>query len=610
MMKKYRGRLAPLLAVLMILTAAIIFAGCAATSLTLDRLKMTAEKPQGAIKMLNGDTLKMKVFLENQLIIDELTNRRTNVTANYNAVMISGYSIYDIPAKGGFSYLDAESGKVCAVWKTCEPKYLDSPETRNTSGTPGTATVLNLDSGASGAVQYYQGMVFKCTSGVNNGKYNICTSYNNATKQATFTKPWPSGAPNPGDVFTVGGSDLLEAADITGRSDPTYIFGIKLGSNNMITKYNLQCRIYYPMSASLDFNEKAIFCFIEFKPESGGGNSTNTDIQFYNCIIKLGLGIWIFESFTFVNTKVEHTAGINTDRFNNPDRIENCIFDGYTKYFAFNSDFTFRNCYFYIWMSAMEFTGNNYNIHFDNSYFHSLSGAVNVSFITMKANRTVNLYCNAAVNFSGTIEYYQIRVIGSALGFVEMNKAINWSLIDWNTFVELTAEYDPEYVADTTLLGKGADVVNYTMQFTSAEVPDELKYFGPGYVNVVQREDYEYDILVNQKYIKNFALYSDSGCTVSFPFQSDENFYILAEDGNGIKAVFCWYGNRLFPTILTEIWDDTVYTIKHIFQIWRQISKSGISEYYQDPDTKKGISNGILEGEVKFKNIDFEYLPY
>jgi hypothetical protein len=580
----------------------------------------TAEKPTGGVKVLSGDILKMGVFLEKNLIQHLIENRIELAKIDFNAVMISGYTLYDIPAEGGFSYLDAKAGNVCAVWKTCEPKYIVPPDTWRSAVAGSTSTVIRLDAGASSEVDFYVGMVFVGTSGVNNGLYNICTSYDKDTKYATFTKVWPGGAPAAGDTFTVGGSDVLAAADVTGRANPTFIFGIKLGNNNTIEKINLQVQIQY--SGDINYLEKSIFYYCYWWAEIIGGmeeyiERTISNLKFYNSFVgatAFGLGRLKLDSFTIKNcTACKYSVQIT---FENPDMIDNVEFGAKNnatgKKFIFNADTTIKNCKFYGITSyefPIDFTGNNNNIRFENVYF-DVEYPIWVRFYTMKTDNPSVIYCNTGTRFQGTIENYIIKVSSNGDGFIGNALKLDYDLLDFNNFIDLTADFDVEYRADSALLGLGGDMVNYTLRFKDEEVPDELKYFGPGYVNVVQREDYEDELLTNQKYIRNYLLYSDAGCSAQYLFQADENILILAEDESANKAVFCWFGNNLYPTVLSDVWDDRVYTITRVFQIWRQISKENIQNVFSDENTKRGISNSPMTGEVKFKSIDYEILFY
>jgi hypothetical protein len=151
--------------------------------------------------------------------------------------------------------------------------------------------------------------------------------------------------------------------------------------------------------------------------------------------------------------------------------------------------------------------------------------------------------------------------------------ALDFDLIDFENFVELTADLKIEFVPEETFYGTGTQNY-YTIEFIEADVPEEIKQgFGDNRIWVVEREDFESDLAGRTIY--NLALYAAGGHTIAIDFDSDEGFLdprgnvgnkeyssgtigIMAYDrfrrlaGNGLHVLKCFHSGNPRPHGLAE----------------------------------------------------------
>jgi len=139
----------------------------------------------------------------------------------------------------------------------------------------------------------------------------------------------------------------------------------------------------------------------------------------------------------------------------------------------------------------------------------------------------------------------------------------------------------------------------YNVRFEQDKLVDPgFKYFDDDDLLIVKREEEEAVLISDSggpRKIKSLTFYENDGAT-EYNYRNDENFLIIADDGAGIKAVFAWYKGALRPTVFSDVWDDTVYTIETVFQIWRPPSDISIRNMWMTND-------GPLSGNVLYKDL-------
>jgi hypothetical protein len=191
--------------------------------------------------------------------------------------------------------------------------------------------------------------------------------------------------------------------------------------------------------------------------------------------------------------------------------------------------------------------------------------------------------------------------------------SINWDAVDFTSFKDVDADYKTEYVIDNTKYFNTGTRTNYSMTFyANNPIPDDIKRFSQDQNFFIQREDIETDIASSSgvKSIYNYNFYDTTSFASEFDYDNDENFLIKAYRASDTSQVaeFEFYNNNLYPTVFSDIWDDSVYIIENAFQILEIESITDLKQTIRDKETKQGITDGPLAGTIKFNNLDNEIL--
>lgn len=569
--------------------------------------------------MLSGKSLKMMAFQEKKLFLENILPTFQEIKRDY-ATLLGTYTLYDVPAEGGLSYLDTKAaGSYLCVWKTVAPAHLSTYVTGTAAAGTNNTTHITLAAGASAVDDYYNGMVIQFTAGTGSGLHNIITDYNGTTRVATVTKAWSTAPVAGSTVYKIGGGDKLEISDM----DPhTHIIvsGLKINSYNQIESiYN---EISLGFATSNGIYSKVLLCYMKFV-DATFEKSDNSRVEGWNAygveISKLdiqGENEYTHKNIVLNNTKINIDFNaipydipiyFSTDVTWNNIIIQNRGTGvGYFQFFLYGGVISLQNLLtasniiFSVGKLAGSPVLNFTNVHIGGGF----------GFYGVKGDPGYNVLFSPTMKISAnSVENYVILPEQDSRVFYSGNYSIDYDLFDFNSFIDQTAEFGAEYVSDVTLFGKGTKLY-YTMRFISAQVDDSLKRFGDGWIFAVQREDFEYELVTGLKYVRNFKLYNESGCTTEYDYQNDENFLILGEDDQGNQAVLCWFGNMLYPTILSGCADNTTYTVTHCFQIWTPETRQNLVNTFKDHTTRRGATDSPMSGEIRFNNMDNEILFY
>lgn len=549
---------------------------------------------------------------KSDLISYALRNTRFDVEAEYARLIGEGYTVYDICAEGGLTYLSSKAaGKYLCLYLSLLPAYLDTPETG--TATAGAATTITLAAGASAADDYYNGMVIQLTGGTGSGQYNIITDYNGTTKVATV-KTWATN-PASGTTYKIGGYDYIVAdQDVTIHTD-VRILGIKIN----VTTYKIEtinqtikfiCE--YSTSAHREFNDKLTLSFVKVyfgTNRSDGWNTGHYYISFNNCELHL----------------MDYTEVLDMDVFDS-----NIVyFEGITSnaLSGLNRDTLVSNCQIIISNS-----GTLGKITIQNCEVIGLLSSTLVQFGNSPAGVfciAENIYCeNIKVRHfveSSGILYVKNCTIDWAFGGIllrsahldrqwfiprdstppVLNTAASGGLMDSANYQSLNVTISSSLEL-VSYAGNDYSFRYYELSFTDTGiVGDDFKtMFAKEQSNlVVWRDDLDEEF-VNAAggalKINNLALFENDGATL-YDYRNNENFFLLAEDADGNECVFCWYQGMVYPTAFHDFWDDTEYTIKRCFQILEPPDKitwrNKINEYLDSP----------IEGSGSFKDLTWYY---
>lgn len=591
---------------LILLAVLLLTVGCGVEPRLIVEKSAVIENTNRSDTMLQGMTRKMMVYKQDDIIKTELRNTKIEVDKAYSDYISDGYTIYDISAKGGLTYLSAETpGKYLCVWKDFEPTYLATPDTGTAQA--GSATTITLAAGASAVNDYYNGMVVELTGGTGSGQFNIITAYNGGTKVATVGGTWGTN-PNNTSVYKIGDYDYITAGDVTIHTD-VVIMGVKLDAYNRITNHTLEITIV----ATSDYTDKLLFQYIDVDFDNTG-HTVRCNISGVN----------------FRNSNILGYVRISTSG-STPIEIKNCnIIDSYeVKFFAnYGGTILLENCY--LKNSRPIDVVTDRQIDFKNCFLDDVDIDVAVIFggtatcnfyNTMLKNSDFDIQDFEADSDLGKIIYvlntsfdggdistYIIKSIATTNGFIVGKYEIDFSKINFSTFYDLTADWSHDNIDDTNYAVGYQHLDYYNAVFlNNYELPDELKKFSKDYLFVVKRDDFEADLLNatgGAFKIKNFTLYENDGTTLA-DFQAMENFLIKATDGTD-TVVFLYMDNVLYGTIFTDIWDDTTYTITQCFQLWKVVQAQGINNLIKQYSNPKANPKSPLGGNVRWNNWDNE----
>lgn len=382
------------------------------------------------------------------------------------------------------------------------------------------------------------------------------------------------------------------------------ILGLLIGDKNEILQHSLNIDLSI---ANENFQNCLSICFVKINCVSVRGSNKS----FNNCsIVCDGISSHLGGSFGNLNNSVLELGRVGTISI---DDIENVSIFG-------NSNFS---CSDLVSIgSSLLFAKNAIIKDLDNIYSSFIFGnsddsqVQNVYLENIRKFRTYIFESGYNYVFGGDITLYSNPSDPGSfknLIMIPMSNnhqfnfgvsALNFDVIDFDTFVDITADLKIEYVPEETFAGTGTQNY-YTLSFTNADVPDEIKNgFGDNRIWVIQREDFESDLLGMTIY--NLGFYESGGHTVALDFDSDENFLIMAEDDDGNQAVFLWYDSALWNTIYSDIWPGTDYTVVRCFQLWEPETRTDLRNIFRDYDTNKGMTDSPMTGSIRFNNLDEE----
>lgn len=396
------------------------------------------------------------------------------------------------------------------------------------------------------------------------------------------------------------------SSSAVGIHDNVIITGI-LYSSGVITNYNLDTYLELGSSATNgDFDDKLYLYGLNLYREN---NTKPTDsFNINNCTIK--------ESGT-------NTAG--APMFLSLVNINNSVF--YDELYVSNTtNYSINNCEFIANNStskiSFEKPGNINNVSINGYNSVKFSSSLNTdnniyvsdttSFLILGNIKTV--FINNTIGFFSTARTAQFKPSSTdKQQFVFGVPSINWDLVDFTDFQEVDADYKTEYVIDNTKFFNTGTRTNYSMTFYGNNpIPDEVKKFSQDQYFFVQREDIETDLASSSgvKSIYNYNFYNTTAASSEYDYSNDENFLIKcyrASDTSQV-ATFAYFNNQLYPTVFSDVWDDNVYIIENCFMIWEIESITDLKAPIRDKDSKQGITDGPLQGTIRFNNLDNELL--
>lgn len=488
--------------------------------------------------MLQGNTLKMQPLKKTELITHPVEMRLSDAYEAYYNYLDEGYIEVDAPASGDIDLRSLVPGKYLVRWKTYTPT----------------------------------------------GTLNVSVA-----KTLTGT---------------------------SGAHEAVVIMGVHLDYSGRIDDYGLD--VTFDLTPSNDY-ALLTFRFLKIGFVVAAAEEY-TSTQFQDCTLTFGVehgsSSWYYVAFTFlklVNCYCSYYLSAS-----NPFRMHftassatayNCVFDclGYDTYGSQTFDWhvacskdLFYNLVFAHFGGGLTLSKNSGNptINFSNTLVYDSQLTLS-SYPTTDAQSVIHV---DQTSFYGVNNYRIVQ--GSFVGDIFNSLGIyrlETDLIDWDAMETLSAEFVAEREIDRSLFYARASRMYYTARFSdTVMVPDSLKKFGDGYYFVVQREDYEADLIGRT--------ITSGGVLSGSEFQSDENFLVLATDTLGNEAVFAWVDNQMLATVFTDVYDTRTYTITHCFQIWEQYSMSGLSNTIRKPSGAKAITDSPLSGEVKFNNLDNEVI--
>lgn len=553
------------------------------------------------------------------LIVRELRNMRYEVEAEYARLIALGYSIFDIPAEGGLTYLSAKTpGSYLCLWKICEPAYLDTPETGTTAAGTNNTTHITLDSGASSVDDYYVGMVVQFTGGTGSGQYNIITDYDGSTKVATVTKAWTTAPVAGSTIYKIGGYDYVVADSDVAIHDDVRILGIKIDSSTYKIEAidrTLKFLCEYSTVAHRTFDDKLSLSFVKaYFGTNGSANYAHYYISFNNCELHLMNYIEISDMAVFDSNVVYCDAAAS-----------NALY-GYYR------DTTISNCKILINNSIsigekVGFLGNSVIVR-NCEIIGSKSGTLvqfgNVSGLDCVVD---NIYCESIdiAHFSTSVGviYFKDCTVSYAFSGVILRSAYpdrqNFISPDSSAYALNTAEIinDENFKNLDVIISSSLNNVRvagneysrryYEFSFHDSNiVGSEFKtmFAREQSLLVVWRDDLD-DTFVNDESgalkIKNLALFEHDGET-PYDYRNNENFFLLAEDSDGAECVFCWYQGIVYPSAFSDYWDDYEYTITRCFQILEAPEKMTWRNKIN------GIDDSPVEGSGSWKDCTSVYV--
>ncbi len=402
----------------------------------------------------------------------------------------------------------------------------------------------------------------------------------------------------------------------TGMQESVVIFG---GILNGTTDWRLKEYIEdveFDISSGTNFQNILWFdgCWMTFQ-DLFSSSLTVFRINFDNCIIEApaasGYGL-VFSDCDIRNCKIVQNSSCHID----------VQYHGYVTTALFQNNYVLRETT----TGSIDFTLKGlygYSITPANCLFERYSGSIEIDtytagYLTNCAFIGGNVTVAGGTSTASVI--YEMWVYGNAAkitgnviiipmgtnrsGFAIGVPAIDWDVIDFDAFLELTADLKIEYVPEETFYGTGTQNY-YSLEFIDADVPDAIKQgFGDNRLWIVEREDFEADL--SGKTIYNLAFYGAGGHTTPFDFDADEGFLILAEDSSGNLSVFLWYDSALWPTVYSDVWQSTDYTVLRCFQLWEPETRTDLRNVFRDYLTNKGAENSPMTGSIRFNNLDEE----
>lgn len=541
-----------------------------------------------------------------ELLGFELRNSRFDVLNAIADYLSSGYSIYDIPAEGGLTYLSAKTaGKYLCVWKTCAPAYLATPVTGTAATGTNNTTHITLASGASAVDNYYVGMTIQFTGGTGSGQYNIITGYVGSTRIATVTAAWPTAPVAGSTMYKIGGGDTITTADVS------------IHTNVIVTSCKLQVSQYSQIKSAVynlttgDYASKLTFKFSKLL----NFTVTSTTIT----------GV-IFEDSELINPCCQMLDA-------NLTNLKISITDNalYSKFYVKSNgaNITIKNIYFFCTAyRAADFTldaqpGKTIavsNVLIEN---YGLQEAGAERAFALMGGGTITLdnvgtiqqftYVETGTNAIGQIVYAD--AFRNSSDFVGNNGIVFRQIhLDRQQFVsQLVSQYwidtagimtDSNFDSLDALISTSLENIRgtgyqysrryYQLSFQDSNIVSEdfkTMFAREQSLLVIWRDDLDETFVTEAggaRTIRNLLLCEHDG-TTAYDYRNNENFFLLAEDSGGNEAVFSWYQGMIFPTAFTDFWDNTVYTIKRCFQL------------LEPPDklTWRNKINGMLDSPIE-----------
>lgn len=573
--------------------------------------------------MLNGNYMNMMAVKKDDLLVNTIAPRYRDVQVFLSEALLT-HTIFDLSLHTLQELGSMTAGRYICLMQSSTRKYLDDWAV----GVPqaGASNTITLAADASTTNDYYKNMVIRVGNGTGADKdpttsqYRIITAYNGTTKVATVSANWAT-TPTTAMIYEIGGYEYAKASYITAHTD-VVLTGIKIDAYNNIESYDNELKIY---AYDDNYTNKLTISFCQltlYKRHLYQNYLKNLSIQ-YSQIVFPNLDAPYYHHTILINVDLnyciltESTNGAHVYFQYSSDNVNitNCIFENCSK---------IANGNWYFGMEAGSASG--YKMNFYNTIFRNIgtaavpfyfdTGEINVyncyiedGFFYVKTAKTsviTSLYVKNVTIVSYTIGNYVLNRLNKTLNDIISSANVDFqnTLVDWDNLIRLGAKFTMDYVPSENLSGTGKKV-NYTITFKpNVVVNPSLKRFSEKYLYLVRREDKEAVLCPSAapKKIKNLILYENDGVT-PYDFVDDEYFLIEAEDAVGNLVYLLWY-DPLCETYLSDYFPDTLYTIKHCFQLWRIASLNGVRAEFRF-DTDVG-ANSPLEGSLGCDNYDNE----
>jgi hypothetical protein len=453
------------------------------------------------------------------------------------------------------------------------------------------------------------------------------TSETNANRK--YVVVWKTNDPT-GTVNIDLTSSMTDSSGSILGNGKVVILGCKLNTYNQVTNSYLSLDLQFDKNEdysddlelrymSVDFTFSGILgtadkiSFNNIETTSGFEHFGDITMDYCNIDINGGAGL-------LINIPVSRDFEITNSYFYISESIGYCAFGWYGAYTG-----KFTNCVFETNSGASGYFGfagfgygGAFTLNFENTIFiNSLieikdeASTSDKSIIYISNSGYTNGSANNYVFKQGYPDRQQFLSSDStnwALDYTEVNTSGNYS-------DDLQALITPEFEY-TQVPGNDWNRRYYNLNFRSNyQFLDEFKtMFAPETsVLVWWRQDLETDstfglkVSGSEKKIKNLLLYDNDGTTLT-DYRNNENFFILAKDASNNYVVVAWFMGLIYPTVFTDFWDGTTYTVEKVFNLLEPPAQSAARVGMHDFKNDSRIEDGPIDATVRMFDLTSYYV--